>query len=362
MKRTPLYEAHRRLGAKMVEFSGYSMPIQYTSIIEEHQTVRRSVGIFDVSHMGEIEISGAEALDLVQRLITNDASALAEYQVLYSPICYESGGTVDDLLVYKLPDRFILVVNAANTHKDFEWVQKNAAAFSDLTVRDVSADYSQIAIQGPSAEQLLQPFLESSLSLKEIKYYWAVRARVWGESVLLSRTGYTGEDGFEIYSSPELAVRLWDELLRAGAKPIGLGARDTLRFEASYPLYGHELSEEISPIEAGLAWTVKEKRTDYNGKSALLAQKRHGALRRLIGLKMLEGGVPRQGYKIFTDGREIGVVTSGMYAPTLEGFFAMGLVKPLPDGGRESLEIEIRSERRRAERVRLPFYRSASQR
>lgn len=356
----------------MVEFSGYSMPIQYTSIIEEHQTVRRSVGIFDVSHMGEIEISGAEALDLVQRLITNDASALAEYQVLYSPICYESGGTVDDLLVYKLPDRFTLVVNAANTHKDFEWVQKNAAAFSDVTVRDVSADYSQIAIQGPSAEQLLQPFLESSL--KEIKYYWAVRSRVWGESVLLSRTGYTGEDGFEIYSSPELAVRLWDELLRAGAKPIGLGARDTLRFEAAYPLYGHELSEEISPIEAGLAWTVKEKRTDYNGKSALLAQKRHGALRRLIGLKMLEGGVPRQGYKIFADGREIGVVTSGMYAPTLEGFFAMGLVdarwgidKPDQDPTRSLpvygegqggvVTVEIRSERRRAQRVSLPFYR-----
>lgn len=359
LKRTPLYAAHQRLGAKLVEFGGWEMPIQYTSIIEEHQTVRRSVGIFDVSHMGEIEIYGKEALNLVQKLIPNDAGALAEYQVLYSPMCYESGGTVDDLLVYKLPDRFLLVVNAANTEKDFEWVQKNAAAFSEVTVRDASADYAQIAIQGPQAPELLQPLVEASL--REIKYYWAVHTRFRGERVLLSRTGYTGEDGFEIYASPQLAVRLWDELLRAGAKPIGLGARDTLRFEASYPLYGHELSDEISPIEAGLSWTVKEKSADYNGRSVLLAQKRQGALRKLIGLKMLEGGVPRQGYKIFADGREIGFVTSGMYAPTLESFLAMGLVQSSVASARE-FEIEIRGERRRAQRVSLPFYRRPQKR
>ncbi|MCS6936127.1 MAG: glycine cleavage system aminomethyltransferase GcvT [Candidatus Bipolaricaulota bacterium] len=354
LKRTPLYEAHKRLGAKMVEFGGWEMPIQYTSIIEEHQTVRRSVGIFDVSHMGEIEISGRGALALVQKLITNDASALADYQVLYSPMCYESGGTVDDLLVYKLPDRFLLVVNAANTEKDFHWVQKNAAAFSDVTVRNASADYAQIAIQGPRAQELLQPLVKSPL--EGLKYYWAVHTRLWGESVLLSRTGYTGEDGFEIYISPEMAERLWEELLRAGARPIGLGARDTLRFEASYPLYGHELSDEISPVEAGLGWTVKEKSTDYNGKSVLLAQKRQGASRRLIGLKMLEGGVPRQGYKIFAVGIEVGWVTSGMYAPTLEGFLAMGLVSSSVSK-EENFEIEIRGERRRAQRVPLPFYR-----
>ncbi|MCS6902863.1 MAG: glycine cleavage system aminomethyltransferase GcvT [Candidatus Bipolaricaulota bacterium] len=354
LKRTPLYEAHKRLGAKMVEFGGWEMPIQYTSIIEEHQTVRRSVGIFDVSHMGEIEISGRGALELVQKLITNDASTLAAYQVLYSPMCYESGGTVDDLLVYKLPDRFLLVVNAANTEKDFEWVQKNAAALSDVTVRNVSADYAQIAIQGPKAQELLQPLVE--LSLREMKYYWAVRTRLWDESVLLSRTGYTGEDGFEVYASPKIAQCLWDELLKAGATPIGLGARDTLRFEASYPLYGHELSDEISPIEAGLGWTVKEKSAEYNGKSVLLAQKRHGASRRLIGLKMLAGGVPRQGYKIFLHGSEIGFVTSGMYAPTLEGFLAMGLVNSSVSK-EEEFEVEIRGERRRAQRVSLPFYR-----
>lgn len=355
LKRTPLYEAHRRLGAKLVEFGGWEMPIQYTSIIEEHQTVRSAVGIFDVSHMGEIEITGSNALDLVQTLITNDASTMKDYQVLYSPMCYESGGTVDDLLVYKLPDRFLLVVNAANTDKDFAWVQQNAQKFK-VTVKNVSAGYGQIAIQGPQAESLLQPFAECSL--KDLRYYWAMQTRVLGCEVLLSRTGYTGEDGFEIYAEPRVIVHLWDEMVRAGAKPIGLGARDTLRFESGMPLYGHELDEQTTPIEAGLGWTVKEKDSDYNGKAILLAQKRQGTKKRLIGLKMLEPGVPRQGYKIFADGREVGVVTSGMFAPSVNAFLAMGFVASdtLPTA---TLEVEIRGQRKKAQMTKLPFYRGS---
>ena len=355
LKRTPLYEAHKRLGAKLVEFGGWEMPIQYTSIIEEHNTVRSAVGIFDVSHMGEIEIAGPNALDLVQKLITNDASAMKEYQVLYSPMCYESGGTVDDLLVYKLPDRFLLVVNAANTDKDFAWIQQNAQRFK-VTVRNASAAYGQIAIQGPKAEALLQPFTECSL--KDLRYYWATQTRVLGAEVLLSRTGYTGEDGFEIYAEPSVIVRLWDEIVRAGAKPIGLGARDTLRFESGMPLYGHELDEQTTPIEAGLGWTVKEKDSDYNGKATLLAQKRQGTKKKLIGLRMLEPGVPRQGYKIFADGREVGGVTSGMFAPSVNAFLAMGFVAS-DTSPTAIIEVEIRGQRKRAQLTKLPFYRGS---
>ncbi len=358
LKRTPLYEAHKRLGAKLVEFGGWEMPIQYSSIIEEHHTVRSAVGIFDVSHMGEIEIVGRDALSLVQKLITNDASTLKDYQVLYSPMCYESGGTVDDLLVYKLPDRFLLVVNAANTDKDFAWVQQNAKEFS-VTVKNVSADYGEIAIQGPKAQELLQAF--TACALGDLRYYWATRTRVLGFEVLLSRTGYTGEDGFEIYAEPNVIVRLWDGLIAVGAKPIGLGARDTLRFEAGMPLYGHELDEQTTPVEAGLGWTVKEKDSDYNGKTILLAQKRQGTKKKLIGLKMLEPGVPRQGYKIFADGREVGVVTSGMFAPTANAFLAMGFVaSDTPPTA--TLEIEIRGQRKRAQFAKLPFYRGSVKR
>lgn len=354
LKRTPLYEAHRRLGAKLVEFGGWEMPIQYTSILEEHQAVRKSVGVFDVSHMGELEITGPQALALVQKLITNDASTLLEYQVLYSPMCYKTGGTVDDLLVYKLPDRYLLVVNASNTDKDYQWIQKNAAGFSNATVRNASAEYGQIAVQGPEAERLLQPFVEHDL--RQVKYYWAANARVLGGTALTSRTGYTGEDGFEIYARPALIQRAWDAFVQAGARPIGLGARDTLRFEASYALYGHELNEQTTPVEAGLGWTVKGKESDYNGKAILLAQKREGTKKKLVGLRMLEPGVPRQGYKLFADGREVGAVTSGMYAPSLEQFLAMGLVSTSVSA---SIEVEIRGQKKRAQLTKLPFYRGS---
>lgn len=359
VKRTPLYEAHRRLGAKMVEFGGWEMPIQYTGILEEHHTVRSSVGVFDVSHMGEIEIAGTGALDLVQKLITNDASALKDYQVLYSPMCYESGGTVDDLLVYKLPDRFLLVVNAANTEKDFAWVQQNAREFSHVTVKNASADYGQIAIQGPKAQELLQPLAECPLT--DLRYYWATQTRVLDTEVLLSRTGYTGEDGFEIYAAPSVIVRIWEELVRLGMKPIGLGARDTLRFEAGMPLYGHELDERTTPIEAGLGWTVKEKDSDYNGKRILLRQKREGTAKKLIGLKMLEPGVPRQGYTIFADDQEVGIVTSGMFAPSVNAFLAMAFVA---SGLSESvpLTVEIRGQKKRAQITKIPFYRGSVRR
>ncbi|MBI3660497.1 glycine cleavage system aminomethyltransferase GcvT [Candidatus Acetothermia bacterium] len=358
LKKTPLYEAHKRLGAKMVEFGGWEMPIQYTSILDEHQAVRTSAGIFDVSHMGEIEVSGPQALDFVQKLIPNDASKLAVNQVLYSPLCYENGTTVDDLLVYRLVDKFLLVVNAANTDKDFAWIQNNVSSFKNVNAENRSAAYGQIAIQGPKADATLRPLVECDLS--QIKYYWSVQAKVLGESALVSRTGYTGEDGFEVYASPQLTQKLWDTLISAGAKPIGLGARDTLRFEAGLALYGHELNEQTTPIEAGLGWTVKEKSSDYNGKAILLQQKREGTKKKLIGLKMVDAGVPRQGVKVFVHGQESGVVTSGMKSPTLDQFLAMAFVSTntsLKPGDR--LEVEIRGQRKIAELVKLPFYRGS---
>jgi aminomethyltransferase len=355
-KKTPLNESHKKLGAKMVEFGGWEMPIQYTGILEEHNAVRTNVGIFDVSHMGEIEIIGPQALDLVQHLITNDVSQLATNQILYSPMCYENGTTVDDLLAYRLSERFVLVVNASNIEKDVAWIQRNAAAFKQVQVKNVSSEYGQIAIQGPKAETALQPYVERDLS--HLQYYWVAAMRVLGENALVSRTGYTGEDGFEVYASPLLTQNLWETLIEAGIKPIGLGARDTLRFEAGLALYGHELDEATTPIEAGLGWTVKNKNTDYNGKRVLLQQKREGSPRKLAALKMIEAGVPRQGMQIFVNRQEAGVVASGMKSPTLDQFVATAFISKehaVKPGDR--IEVQIRDQRKAAEVVKWPFYR-----
>lgn len=361
LKRTPLFEHHRKLGAKMVEFGGWEMPLQYTSILEEHKAVRESVGVFDVSHMGQIEITGPQALDLIQFLIPNDAGKLEADQALYSPLCHERGGTLDDLLVYRLPDKYLLVVNAATTAKDVQWVQRHASRF-DVSVKDASADYAQIAVQGPYAQEALQRHVEVDLS--RLAYYHAVETEYFKEPVLISRTGYTGEDGFEVYGPPEAVVQLWKELIKAGVLPIGLGARDSLRFEASYPLYGHELDEETTPVEAGLGWTVKDKPVGYMGKDVLLKQKRgEGVRKRLIGLKMREPGVPRQGYKLFRDGAEAGYVTSGMKALTLGEFLGMGYLwgSEAPPPGTE-IAVEIHGKFRQAEVVKLPFYRGSIRR
>jgi aminomethyltransferase len=358
LNKTPLNEAHKKLGAKMVEFGGWEMPIQYSGILEEHNAVRTNVGIFDVSHMGEMDVAGLQALDLVQHLITNDAGKLGLNQVLYSPMCYENGTTVDDLLAYRLREKFFLVVNASNTEKDFAWMQKQTARFKNVQVRNVSSDYGQIAIQGPKAEATLQPFVENNLA--PLRFYWAAEMRVLGEMALVSRTGYSGEDGFEIYASPLLTQKLWDALIKGGVKPIGLGARDTLRFEAGLALYGHELDEQTTPVEAGLSWTVKDKNMDYNGKSILLKQKKEGAPKHLVGLKMMDAGVPRQGMKILVHGREAGMIASGMKSPTLDQFVASAFISSafrVKPGDR--IEVAIRDQRKAAEVVKLPFYRGS---
>jgi len=361
LKKTALNEAHKKLGAKMVEFAGWEMPIQYEGIIAEHKAVRENLGVFDVSHMGEIEISGKSALDLVQLLITNDASMLALNQILYTPMCYENGGTVDDLLLYRLKDRFLLVVNAANIEKDFAWIKKNAQAFKEVDVENASDRYSQLSIAGPKAQDTLQKLFQRDLSA--IKYYWSQEIFLLGEAVLISRTGYTGEDGFELYGSPELILKLWEKVIAAGVKPIGLGARDTLRFEAGLLLYGQELDESTTPIEAGIGWTVKEKEIDFNGKKILLQQKREGPAKKLIGFKMVEKGVPRHGYKIYQDEEEVGYVTSGMKSPTLGEYLGMGYISTAHlIGPGQRLEIEIRGQRKEAAIVKLPFYRGSVKR
>ena len=358
MLKTPLNESHKRLGAKMVEFGGFEMPLQYTSIVEEHKAGRENVGVFDVSHMGEIEITGPQALDLVQVLITNDASKLALYQALYTPMCYENGTTVDDLLVFRLSEKYLLIVNASNIQKDFAWIQKNAVEFN-AEVKNVSDAYGLLALQGPKSEEVLQNFV--SINLAQLKYYGAACANLGGGEALISRTGYTGEDGFEIGGPNELIMELWDRLISAGVKPCGLGARDTLRFEAGYALYGHELDEQTTPIEASLGWAVKEKETDYNGKAVLLHQKREGTVKKLMGFKLLEPGVPRQGYRLYKDGREVGYVTSGMKAITLNEYLGMGYVyQPLKLG--DQLEVEIRGKMKQAEIIKLPFYRGSVRR
>lgn len=361
LKRTPLYESHRKLGAKLVDFGGWEMPIQYSGILAEYEAVRSSVGVFDVSHMGEIEVSGPGALDLVQHLITNDAVSLEMHQVLYSPLCYPNGMTIDDLLVYRLPQHYLLVVNAANTDKDFAWIKGQAERFPKAQVRDVSSEYGQIAIQGPQVQKTLQPFIK--LDLSQIGYYRAAEIKLGKEAALVSRTGYTGEDGFEVYAPPRAVVQLWEDLMKAGVAPVGLGARDALRLEAAYALYGHELDEQTTPIEAGLGWTVKEKPGDYSGKEVLLRQKREGVRKTLVGFVMKEDGVPRQGYPIFSVGREIGQVTSGMKSPKLNAFIGMGYVpSDGPRGPGERLQIEIRGQHKEAEIVKLPFYRGSVRR
>lgn len=351
MKKTPLYERHAALGAKLVEFGGFLMPLQYTGILDEHHNVRQSAGVFDVSHMGEIIVRGAQALDFLQFLVPNDVARLKENQVLYTCMCYPDGGTVDDLLIYRLPGHYLLVVNAANTDKDVAWINEHAGAF-DVVIDHASARFSQLAVQGPQAQNAMAK--ATGLDLSGLEYFWSQGTELFGQPSLISRTGYTGEDGFEVYASPDVGCQLWDALIEVGVKPVGLGARDSLRFEACLSLYGHELERDISPIEAGLGWTVKDKPVDYLGKAALLAQKQDKP-RRLIGLDMKDPGVARQGYPVLLEGTAIGAVTSGMKAPSLDKFLAMALVnRPLEVG--TPIEVEIRDATKAARVVKMPFY------
>jgi aminomethyltransferase len=354
-KKTPLYDLHVALGGKMVEFAGYMMPVQYSGIINEHKAVRQSCGLFDVSHMGEVEVTGENAAAAVQRITTNDISNMEIGQVKYSPMCDQNGGVVDDLLIYKREEhKFLLVVNASNIEKDNKFLRENNIYKAALC--DMSDDLSQIAMQGPKAESILKKLTQKLPQ----KYYTFVECTIYSNRCIISRTGYTGEDGFEIYCPREIAAILWEEIMEAGGKdivPCGLGARDTLRFEASMPLYGHELTSDISPIEAGLKYFVNlDKGNDFVGREALEKQIEEGITRRRCGLEILDRGIAREGAKVFADGKQVGFVTSGTKAVTLEKTMAMAMVdKPFNKRGTK-LSVEVRGKKLDAVVVKMPFY------
>jgi aminomethyltransferase len=361
LKRTPLFEHHSQLGARLVEFGGWEMPVQYTGILEEHEAVRQRAGLFDVSHMGEFRVEGSGALDLLQRWVPNNVGRLEINQALYSQTCRPDGGTVDDLVIYRLGDEhYMVVVNAGTADKDWAWLGECAAGGSGFTLTNISAETGLLALQGPLAERLLQPLTETPLG--EIGFYHCAPGSVAGLAALISRTGYTGEDGFELYVAAADAPALWQALIAAGAPhgllPAGLGARDTLRLEAGYCLYDHELTEEITPLEAGLGWTVKlEKGVDFVGREALAREKQEGLRRKLVGIELRERGVARAGYAILRDGAPIGAVTSGTHAPTLKRSIAMGYVPPAHAAAGTEIAVEIRGKAVPAAIVPLPFYR-----
>ena len=359
--RTPLYERHRALGARLVEFSGWEMPVQYSGILDEHRAVRERAGLFDVCHMGEFRVEGDGALDFLQRLVPNNVARLADNQALYSQILRPDGGTLDDLIIYRLGEgRYMVVVNAGTMQKDWAWFSEHAAGVEHLSLTNVSAETGLIALQGPRALAILQPLTETPLA--DIAYYHCQPGAVVGIPCVISRTGYTGEDGFELYCAAEQVGVLWDALLDAGTAegllPAGLGARDTLRLEAGYCLYGHELTEQITPLEAGLGWTVKlDKGVDFIGRDALVAEKAQGLRRKLVGVELTERGVPRAEYPIMQQGETVGALTSGGMAPSLGKPIGMGYIT---SGGETtpgaSVAIEIRGKPVSAVIAPLPFY------
>lgn len=356
LRRTPFYGKHKALGARIVEFAGYEMPIQFTSIIDEHLAVRSNVGVFDVSHMGEVEIRGPDALSFVDYITINDALQLDLWQAQYSALCYPDGGLVDDLLVYRLPGRYLLVVNAANIEKDYEWIVANKRG--DVEIRNSSYETGQLAIQGPNAEPVVQQVID--LALSELPYYWASETKAAGVDVLFSRTGYTGEDGFEIYMDAKDGPLVWDALFAAGEdrgiRPVGLGARDTLRLEMKYCLYGNDMDETTSPLEAGLAWITKLEKDEFIGQEALRKQKDEGVHRRLVAFEMRGHEIPRPGFDIFAEGESVGRVTSGTFSPSLQKGIGLGYVdRPHTKSG-TLLSVIVRGKAAPAEIVKPPFY------
>ena len=358
LKRTPLYGEHKKLGAKFVFFHEWEMPLQYSGIIDEHLNVRKNVGIFDVSHMGEIEIHGKDAVSFAEYLVTNSIKDGKIGRVKYTPMCYPDGGEIDDLFVYKLEEDFImLVVNASNYDKDLEWVIKNKGEF-DVEISDKTYDWSEVAVQGPEAEQLLTRYFEGPKTLDKLGYFQSMYGRLFGKNVIASRTGYTGEDGFEVYSDNDSIVSIWRECLEKGRefgiKPAGLGARDTLRFEVAYWLYGNDIDETINPIESGQAFAVKLDKGDFIGKKELLKLKEN-IRRKLVGLHILEGGIPRHGKFVFKQDKKVGFVTSGNFCPSLNTINAMAYVElPYSEVGTE-LAIFLHGSLNKCMVVNLPF-------
>jgi len=359
---TPLHQEHIKLNARMIPFDGFDMPVQYSSIIEEHLTVRQNVGIFDVCHMGEIEIKGKDALPFVDYLLTNKITNIKDGYIKYSPMCYPHGGQVDDLFVYKISNRFILlVVNASPgySEKDMNWINEQSTGF-DVIITNKSKEYGEVAIQGPLAEKLLNPFFKSDIFLSDLKRFQFIYGILFGKEVLISRTGYTGEDGFEIYTTNSSdIIDIWnnslEEGIKYGMKPCGLGARDTTRFEVGYWLYGNDIDEEINPLETGQGWAVKLDKKDFIGKESLLKVQQEGTKRKLVGLSVPQGGIPRHGMEVWYNNKKIGYITSGNYCPSLKKVYAMALIDKVYSEIGTKINVIIRNRPVAAEVVNIPF-------
>ena len=350
MKRTCLYDKHVALGALMQPFAGYDMPIQYTSIIEEHQAVRQHCGVFDVSHMGEVLVEGTDAERFVNHIFTNDVREMEAGKVLYGMMCYPDGGTVDDLLVYKLADEgFWLVINAANIDKDVAWIRQNAEGY-DVRITNQSDFTAQIAVQGPESERIMEEVL--GIPCSELTFYTFKQL----DELLVSRTGYTGEDGFEVYGESPLITHLWDLLMEAGVQPCGLGCRDTLRFEVGLPLYGDELSPEISPVMSGLSMFCKLDKPEFIGKEALVKQKTEGTARRIIGIELADRAIPRHGYPVLAEGKVIGEVTTGYHSISTDKSVCMALIDSSYAKVGTAVEIQIRKKTFPGVVVKKRFY------
>lgn len=350
-KRTCLYDKHVKLGALISPFGGFDMPIQYSTIIDEHQAVRNDCGVFDVSHMGEVTVKGKDAERYVQHIFTNDVSKIEPGQILYGMMCYDNGGTVDDLLVYKMAvNDFFLVINAANIDKDWQWMQDNAKGF-DIELVNRSEYYGQVAVQGPNAETVVEEVL--GLECKDLTFY---TVKIIGD-IIISRTGYTGEDGFEIYASHNYICECWDKLIESGrCKPCGLGCRDTLRFEVGLPLYGDELSADISPVMSGLSMFCKLDKEEFIGKEALAAQKANGVEKRVIGIELEGKAIPRNGYAVVKDGETVGEVTTGYHSISTDKSVCMALVKAEFAKLGTPLEVQIRKKTFPGVVVKKRFY------
>jgi aminomethyltransferase len=357
MKKTPLSSIHEELGARMIDFSGWYMPVQYKSIIEEHNAVRENSGLFDLYHMGEFWITGKDAMKNVQKIVTQNIEAISDRQIAYSPMCRPDGTIVDDLLVYRWNEyKFLLVVNAANIEKDYKWIKSQLEG--EVELKDDSEGTGLIAIQGPDAESILQKITKQRL--KSIKFYWFTTGHAAGVECIISRTGYTGEDGFELYYPAEKSAEIWNALMEAGKenglRPIGLGARDTLRLEARLMLYGNDIDDTTTPIEANMNWTVKFSKGSFNGSDVLKKQKENGVEKTIVGFELGKGPAARNGYQILKDGKPVGKVTSGTMSPTLKKNIGLGYVPPELSKIGTRLDIEIRNKNYSATVIETPFY------
>ena len=358
LRKTALNAVHRRMGGRMVAFGGWDMPVEYSGIIAEHVAVRTRAGLFDVSHMGEIEIRGPQALKLVQYISSNDASKLADGQIQYSALTYPEGTFVDDILVHRISvDHYFLCVNASNTEKDFDWISGHVSDF-DAELKNTSANYTQLAIQGPKALEILQPMTD--VDLNAIKYYWFARGHIDGVPAIIARTGYTGEDGCEIYFDPQESERIWNRIIKDGKRhglmPCGLAARNTLRLEAKMALYGNDIDQTTTVLEADLGWICKLAKGDFIGRDRLAEQKEKGLTRKLIGFEMVEKGIARDHNRVFIDGKEVGMVTSGSPAPFLKKNIGLAYLPIEKTAIGTRFQIDVRGRSLTAEIVQTPFY------